>query len=1597
MKIIKQIISMLTTIAIVLTCIPSEIIYAQASVQEVGEEQGGVQEHQVGQEDDTGLIDGDVAKDRPRAVEMKQAKAEAVQKNIDADEKVPPKAGTHAGRGVKGESQVARGVSDSAGTKDMMDAVSEKEPHTDSPKGIHFTSVFPVRAGQKRTRSPFVILPLLSFNVDEHSEETSYHVIFNNGGTLSEPLLVEVGEHVKEPSSPVKIGYIFEGWYTAEENGRLWDFAQDVMPASDLTLYALYTLRSYAVQFINERVAGEVFIVEFGSLITEPISPEKVGYTFEGWYTGLSSGKKWDFALDTMPAYTLLLYARYSINSYQVRFDNDGDVSEPISVNYKGGIPEPEAPEKLGHIFKGWYTEAEGGHKWLFKYDSMPANDLTLYAYYWENIYRLFIYDDEHSLMERKVMAYGELIPKPADPTRIGRTFIGWYTAPEGGRQVDFTKDTMPAHEWSIYARYTANSYQVRFDNEGKVSEPLSVDYKSLITEPLAPEKIGFTFLGWYTQPKFGQAWNFTKDTMPADDVILYAQYQVNSYSVFFDVEGRLSTGYSTKFGERVRELPRPEKYGFTFTGWYTAPEGGRKWDFVVDTMPAGDVILYAQFVVKNYSIWFRNDGVLSEPISVPFKALVPEPTPPEKLGHTFIGWEAATSHGGMWIFSQDRMPARDLIFTATYTANKYIMLYDVGDGIIGPPIMREFGLPLYDLKPRNKVGHTFIGWYTAPEGGRKWDFELETMPAHDLTLYAHFVPNTYTVRFNNDRVVSDPLIVEFGANITEPVAPEKAGYTFIGWYTAAAGGRKWDFAVDTMPAHDLMLFAMYTSDTGYAVRFNNAGEVSEPMAVLEGEHIPVPKTPEKLGHTFVGWYTAAAGGRKWDFAIDMMPAHDLMLHARYNVNSYNLSFNNEGIVDPPYSVKFGVRILEPMKPVKPGYEFIGWYSAPTGGRKWNFAIDTMPANDMTLYARYGLNEYAVIFNNEGVVTEPIFVRVGLMIDEPRQPMKEGYTFVGWYTDAINGRQWLFAEDMMPSHNITLYARYNINSYNVRFNNDGIVNGPFKIIFGERIIELAAASKEGYTFAGWYTDALNGRQWLFAEDMMPAHDITLYARYNINSYNLSFNNDGIVNGPYHINFNERIIEPAPGSKEGYVFDGWYTAAVGGRKWDFAIDTMPANDLTLFARYASNTTYTVRFDNEGKVSEPLSVSTGARILEPKTPEKVGYTFIGWYTAAVGGRKWDFAIDTMPANDLTLFARYVPNTSYTVRFNNEGEVSEPLSVSTGARISEPKPPEKVGYTFIGWYTAAVGGRKWDFAIDTMPANDLTLFARYVPNTSYTVRFDNEGKVSEPMSINTGGRIPEPKTPEKVGYTFVGWYTDAIKGRQWIFAEDVMPAHNMTLYARYNINSYNVRFSNEGIVNGPYHINFNEKMIEPAVGSKEGYTFVGWYTAATGGRKWDFNVDTMPAYDLILYARYAVNSYNVSFNNEGVIAGISVNFGQLITEPMQPVKVGYSFLGWYTEPTGGRPWNFAIERMPAHDMMLYAQYVENQYAVFFNNEGRVTGPEFLKTGEYLTEPTKPVKPGYKFIGWYTELEDGRAWDFERDTMPARDIMLYARYEKI
>ena len=344
------------------------------------------------------------------------------------------------------------------------------------------------------------------------------------------------------------------------------------------------------------------------------------------------------------------------------------------------------------------------------------------------------------------------------------------------------------------------------------------------------------------------------------------------------------------------------------------------------------------------------------------------------------------------------------------------------------------------------------------------------------------------------------------------------------------------------------------------------------------------------------------------------------------------------------------------------------------------------------------IGAYTVTFQSEGGSEVASQIRANTPADQPADPTKEGYTFIGWYKGES---EWNFETPVTAD--LTLTAKWQINRYTITFDTAGGSEvAPITQDYGTTITAPANPAKTGYTFAGWDKTI---------PSTMPAGDMTITARWTVNQYTITFKPE---NGGEDIvitqDYGTAITAPANPTKTGYTFAGW----------DKTIPTtMPAGNMTITAQWQDNQ-YTITFKPEnGGQDIVIKQDYGTAITPPAAPTRTGYTFAGW----------DKTIpSTMPAGDMTITARWTVN-QYTITFKPEnGGEDIVITQDYGTAITAPANPTKTGYTFAGW----------DKTIpSTMPAGDMIITARWTENRVIVIiRPDDSKDEPDPGIVHRWG---------------------------------------------------------------------------------------------------------------------------------------------------------------------------------------------------------------------------------------------------------------------
>ncbi|QJU05714.1 BspA family leucine-rich repeat surface protein [Candidatus Saccharibacteria bacterium oral taxon 955] len=1223
---------------------------------------------------------------------------------------------------------------------------------------------------------------------------------------------------------------------------------------------------------------------------------------------------------------------------------------------------------------------------------------------------------------------------------KTGHSFTGWNTAPNGagtpyapGANFHLTGDI------TLYAQWQVNNYTLHFDSKGGSNVPdQTVAFGAKATTPTAPTKTGHTFAGWYKEAGLVNAWNFATDTMPASDTTLYAKWTVNQYKIHYDANtgtGGATPDTVSNYDTTVQIANNGfTKTGHSFTGWNTAPNGaGTPYAPGANFHLTGDITLYAQWQVNNYTLHFDSKGGSNVPDqTVAFGAKATTPTAPTKTGHTFAGWYKEAGLVNAWNFATDTMPASDTTLYAKWTVNQYKIHYDANTGTGGatPDTVSNYDTTVQIANNGfTKTGHSFTGWNTAPNGaGTPYAPGANFHLTGDITLYAQWQVNNYTLHFDSKGGSNVPdQTVAFGAKATTPTAPTKTGHTFAGWYKEAGLVNAWNFATDTMPASDTTLYAKWTVNQ-YKIHYDaNTGTGGATPDTVSNYDTTVQIANNgftKTGHSFTGWNTAPNGaGTPYAPGANFHLTGDITLYAQWQVNNYTLHFDSKGGSNvPDQTVAFGAKATTPTAPTKTGHTFAGWYKEAGLVNAWNFATDTMPASDTTLYAKWTVNQYKIHYDantGTGGATPDTVSNYDTTVQIANNGFtKTGHSFTGWNT-APNGAGTPYAPgaNFHLTGDITLYAQWQVNNYTLHFDSKGGSNVPDQTVaFGAKATTPTAPTKTGHTFAGWYKEAGLVNAWNFATDTMPASDTTLYAKWTVNQYKIHYDANTGTGGatPDTVSNYDTTVQIANNgfTKTGHSFTGWNTAPNGaGTPYAPGANFHLTGDITLYAQWQVNN-YTLHFDSKGGSNVPdQTVAFGAKATTPTAPTKTGHTFAGWYKEAGLVNAWNFATDTMPASDTTLYAKWTVN-QYKIHYDaNTGTGgATPDTVSnydTTVQIAN-NGFTKTGHSFTGWNTAPNGaGTPYAPGANFHLTGDITLYAQWQVN-NYTLHFDSKGGSNVPdQTVAFGAKATTPTAPTKTGHTFAGWYKEAGLVNAWNFATDTMPASDTTLYAKWTVNQYKIHYDANTGTGGatPDTVSNYDTTVQIANNgfTKTGHSFTGWNTAPNGaGTPYAPGANFHLTGDITLYAQWQVNNYTLHFDSKGGsnVPDQTVAFGAKATTPTAPTKTGHTFAGWYKEAGLVNAWNFATDTMPASDTTLYAKWTVNQYKIHYDANTGTGGatPDTVSNYDTTVQIANNgfTKTGHSFTGWNTAPNGaGTPYAPGANFHLTGDITLYAQWQ--
>ncbi len=1206
---------------------------------------------------------------------------------------------------------------------------------------------------------------------------------------------------------------------------------------------------------------------------------------------------------------------------------------------------------------------------------------------------------------------------------KTGNSFMGWNTAANGsGTLYQPGESFTPTANITLYAQWGA---AVTLDPNGATSgssqgnttipfgQTLTLTQGTLV-------RTGFTFSGWNTTASGSGTRYETGTAFSANTATtLYAEWR---YRVIFNansgtgapsVDSRTATGTLPVTLAAVGNLARS---GYTFAGWNTLASGaGVNYaaGLTTFTSSTGNITLYAQW---NSTITYNANGNTGGGAPAATTALgsasVVLATPANtmvKNGWTFGGWNTqANGKGVSYTAGGNYTSAGNITLFAQWNAR---ITYDTNtatSGNVPPPLTitgNDTVTASLNVNALARAGFTFAGWNTNAAGtGTNIAAGGQFIPTGNMTLFARFTANTYTITYESTSATSGTKPVN-GSYTTAGAAYvilgntgnlALSGRTFAGWSTQpnCQGTFYYPGQPYVTPAN-LVLYPQWCEGfegnpgptTGVQVLNNGIAAVTR-TAANNATYVNVNGNSAMVqgGHLFINQITVST------LISFPRPVTFFSFTAFQLESTGNFTIRySDGTTD--LLTFAGNAVATNKDTCGSGCQYFR-FNAPAGKMISSFSIPPSTITGSTGRDGWFIDNLcsasapSVTYDGNGSTSNmnPQSALIATALTTNTMT-RSGYTFAGWNT-AANGSGIGYADSATYSFtsDLELFAQWEAVRYTVTYNGNGntagAVGGNDQITTGAGAITLDTAGtlvRAGYTFNGWNTRADGtGTPYASGASYSTLAPASLFAQWTPVSFTVTYSlNGGSGTTPTQANRiigQQFAVAASTGiTRSGFTFIGWADSSTVFRPADSY--TVGAANVLLAAQWSPNqyvTTYntngavgTAPTEGSHGVGETFTVSSASNL------SRVGYTFAGWSDGTntyAGGSTY-----TVGTSNIALTAQWTPQV-FTITYAANGGTGTPtrssdlFTVGTSA-ITLPTAGtlERAGYVFQGWMetTTVLTGTY-------TPSVSVTLNAKWIPTTQVITFNANGGSGSVPIdgSFTTGGNaysLPgNTGSLTRAGFDFAGWSTSPTGS----VINSTSPLDDQTLYAIWTPATQAIVFmagtAGGNAVTAVMPANTSRgfgsfyslpRIAETQTATSPMFQFAGWSdgtnTFAPGDSLQINRAETFTAqWVQIFNVRYTLNGGTTS--NPAVVVDEQLADGasHAVAAATGLTKIGYTFTGWVDQTgssvTAGSPMTVSANRY-----LLYAQWnpVTYQFPYATNGAAESLAPLSGTIGQSIT----------------------------------------------
>ncbi|GHU85825.1 hypothetical protein FACS1894153_1740 [Bacteroidia bacterium] len=1180
---------------------------------------------------------------------------------------------------------------------------------------------------------------------------------------------------------------------------------------------------------------------------------------------------------------------------------------------------------------------------------------------------------------------YDSIVNLPV-PTWYGHIFKNWNSAANGSG-IKFTADSNFHYLYErnispIYAQWILDTFNVTFINETDTTYQ-RVPYGNVANIPNV-FKQGYSLLYWYSN--VGNPIQWTNSATITSDTILYAEWNVNEYELYFDYDNTVNinsynfvngnNGKYVTFGNAVGDMPYPSKKGFTFEGWNTCNPNeitAVNCKFItadsIWKISTNDTV-YAEFSHNLYNvILYRNDGTPdSSIIPIYYDSILSLPQL-NREKYTFLEWNT-NNHGfgnridSDSVFKQEN----DIKLYAQWKQNPYIVTVVSNKNgniqqIVEPNKMAI--MPTFD-----SIGYC-LKFYSDNKFLTEWNWSNNIVC--DTTIYVQWIPITYSLYFgfNGGQTgsVTSKLVV-FDQPVGSLPNSTRVGWSLQNWNTCANITSSADCksikssTIWKTPANDTVYAQWQIVD--YFLKLDYNGLNIDPTNIVAhyDSVVVLPTPPNREGYTFVEWNTNSSGQGTGYSVGDMLFSFNsgMILYAIWNSNSYVLTLDANGgtiSTQKSFAIEYGDTLSFLPIAVKNNAYFSCW-NTKMDGSGINMNKDSLYnfGKSMTFYAVWGKIVMNANDNGEGSLRNAMnFANAHYGGDI----LFNTDTAVKWLDSTI------YLQSSLPNiktpmhikgHGTTINcknistpvlsvnAKTNITTIRFTQSNESLITNNDTLFVMNCIFDRNhSTNKAGSILNNNYLECVSN-SFILNTTQLP---------HNVEKSSKSIGQISTI--PVSILTANYFYGNLSGGADSSIIDG-VSISKGYNVYD-EDNRFPQTNLDKI--YSSS----ILVDS----NDLVPTIAGRSELRIVIPSKItSYTTTDFY-------------GNIRRKDTTIAGAVLAPYSVVTFIPNNGESSTIVKLENGQSIENIIPTiTKQGYNFIGWtLTNDDTAVLWNNT--TKINNDITLYAKW-RNKQFVVQFKSitdSSTLVVSQTVNYFDNVALPAPPTKNGYKFDAWYQYNQASQtyiKWDFSYNKI-IENITLYGQFVLDSAIVYFISDDVPIAQHKYAFGSKVDYVAPPLRKGYSFDAWYYVDTAlvSRKWNFATDTVNFTDIPSFGLFAMwipdtmNVFIVKHIGDTIKQKVIYNTAAIM---QNLTYTGYYLFDWTVYNNGSTVswnWNTKITK----DTIINAVWTPNQYTLYFDaNGGTVAKNQTQKTVTFnsgIGVLPSASKLHSNFVGWNTQ----------------------------